>query len=92
MDTMGKLLTIPEVEGMTFDEDAHIYRVDGLEIPSVSAIMEPLSRAKYSGINAKTLEKAAEKGTSAPVCRCSTSRGRRRSTPYAPPGHPGCRT
>ena len=64
MDTTGKLLMIPEVEGMTFDEDAHIYRVDGLEIPSVSAIMEPLSRAEYSGINAKTLEKAAEKGTS----------------------------
>ena len=39
MDTTGKLLMIPEVEGMTFDEDAHIYRVDGLEIPSVSAIM-----------------------------------------------------
>lgn len=64
MDATGRLLTIPEVEGMTFDEESHIYRVDGIEIPSVSAIMEPLSRAKYSGINAKTLEKAAERGTS----------------------------
>lgn len=64
MVTTDKLLTIPEVEGMTFDEDAHIYRVDGLEIPSVSAIMEPLSKAKYRGISAKTLERAAEKGTS----------------------------
>lgn len=64
MDTMDKLLTIPAVEGLTFDEDAHIYRVDGLEVPSVSAIMEPLSRAKYNVINARTLEKAAAKGTS----------------------------
>lgn len=64
MDTMDKVLTIPEVPGLTFDEDSHIYRMDGLEVPSVSAIMEPLSRAKYSGISAKTLANAAEKGTS----------------------------
>lgn len=64
MDTMDRTLAIPAVEGLTFDEDAHIYRMDGLEVPSVSAIMEPLSRAKYDGINTRTLEKAAAKGTS----------------------------
>lgn len=63
MDMTGKVLAIPPVEGLTFDEDSHIYRVNGLEVPSVSAIMEPLSRAKYNGINARTLERAAAKGT-----------------------------
>lgn len=64
MDTTDRVLTISEVEGLTFDEDTHIYRVDGIEVPSVSAVMRPLSNAKYDGISSRTLEKAAAKGTS----------------------------
>ena len=58
-----KITEIPEVAGLEFEEGPHIYRLDGLEIPSVSAVMTPLSNAKYSGINSRTLEKAAGRGT-----------------------------
>ena len=58
-----EIAEIPAVAGLEFDEGPHIYRLDGLEIPSVSAVMTPLSNARYSGINSRTLEKAAERGT-----------------------------
>lgn len=54
---------MPEVPGLEFDEAGHIYRLDGIIIPSVSAVMAPLSKVKYDGINSRTLEKAAGKGT-----------------------------
>lgn len=49
--------------GLTFDEAPHIYRLDGKQIPSVSQIMEPLSKAKYGGIDDAVLNKAANRGT-----------------------------
>lgn len=64
MTDFQKIESIPDVPGLEFEEEKHIYRLDGIEIPSVSSIMAPLSRAKYDGINSKTLEKAASKGTS----------------------------
>lgn len=64
MDSMDRIIEIPEVEGLVFDDPTHTYRLDGLVIPSVSAIMEPLSKAKYSRISEKTLDRAACKGTS----------------------------
>lgn len=54
---------IPQVEGLEFEEETHTYRLDGILIPSVSAIMEPLSRVKYTGISESTLKRAANKGT-----------------------------
>lgn len=63
MDTTDRITEIPEVAGLEFDDPTHTYRLDGLIIPSVSAIMAPLSRAKYSGISERTLERAADKGT-----------------------------
>lgn len=51
------------MEGLTFEDAEHIYRLDGTVIPSVSAILEPLSKVKYEGIATKTLNKAAAKGT-----------------------------
>ena len=63
METREKISTIPEVPGLEFDEAGHIYRLDGIIIPSVSAVMAPLSKVKYDGINSRTLEKAAGKGT-----------------------------
>ena len=47
MDTTDKVLEIPVVEGLEFDDATHTYRLDGLVIPSVSAILGPLSKAKY---------------------------------------------
>lgn len=63
MDTTDKVLEIPVVEGLEFDDATHTYRLDGLVIPSVSAILGPLSKAKYAGISERTMDRAADKGT-----------------------------
>ena len=63
MATTDRLTEIPAVEGLEFDDRTHTYTLDGLVIPSVSAIMEPLSRVKYRGISERTLDRAAGKGT-----------------------------
>jgi hypothetical protein len=54
---------IPQFPELTFDERSHIYRLDGLVVPSVTTIMQPLSRAHYGGIDQDVLERAAERGT-----------------------------
>ena len=64
MDQIGKVLEFPMLSELTFDEVSHIYRLDGIEIPSVSRVMEPLKEANYAGISEKTLRRAADKGTS----------------------------
>lgn len=61
MDTM---VNIPEMPELRFDEKSHIYRLDGVEIPSVSRVMEPLKASSYAGISEKTLARAADKGSS----------------------------
>lgn len=61
MDTMVK---IPEMPELRFDEKSHIYRLDGVEIPSVSRVMEPLKASSYAGVSEKTLARAADKGSS----------------------------
>lgn len=50
-------MPIPHVE---FDPEKHIYRLDGVIIPSVSEIIAPLY--DHSGIPAKHLENARERG------------------------------
>lgn len=61
MDTTVK---VPEMPELRFDEKSHIYRLDGVEIPSVSRVMEPLKASSYAGISEKTLARAADKGSS----------------------------
>lgn len=61
MDTTVKIPDMPELR---FDEKSHIYRLDGVEIPSVSRVMEPLKASSYAGISEKTLARAADKGSS----------------------------
>lgn len=56
-------ITIPNFDELQFDDDKHIYKLNGIEIPSVTTIMKPLSNAEYNGISENTLRKAAEKGT-----------------------------
>lgn len=58
-----KDITIPELPELVFEEEGHIYRLNGFEIPSVSAVMEPLSAARYKGISQLTLDQAAARGT-----------------------------
>lgn len=60
----GEIVKAPELPELEFEENCHIYRLDGAEIPSVSRVMEPLSKANYSGISEKVLDRAASKGTS----------------------------
>lgn len=54
---------VPEMHGLTFEEARHIYRLDGIVIPSVSEIMEPLTAKKYSGVSQAVLDRAAQRGT-----------------------------
>lgn len=47
---------------MVFDEEKHLYYVDGKVVPSVTEILNPLHRS-YGTVNAFTLELAAMRGT-----------------------------
>ena len=49
----------PHIE---LDEERHIYYVDGIEYPSVSEILEPITAPHYRSISAETLRLAAERG------------------------------
>lgn len=53
----------PRYPNLTFDEKSHIYRQDGIEVPSVTKIIEPLSRELYKGISDSVLQNAADRGT-----------------------------
>lgn len=64
MNQTGKAVTVPDFPELTFDDDRHIYRLDGDVIPSVSRIMEPLKNVNYAGVSERTLRNAADKGTS----------------------------
>ncbi len=55
-----QMLDFPE---LTFDEGPHIYRLNGLEVPSVTTLMRPLSAAVYGGIDDSIMERAAVRGT-----------------------------
>ena len=46
-----------------FDPDSHIYLVDGVEVPSVTEILKPLSNRGYAKINQAVLDYAAARGT-----------------------------
>ena len=56
-------IQVPEMPELEFDDQKHIYRLNGVVLPSVSTIIEPLTAIKYQGINSNTLDNAARKGT-----------------------------
>jgi hypothetical protein len=56
-------LVIPSLPELTFDEKAHRYLLNGVEIPSVTSLMGPLSQKEYGEIPQNILTKAADKGT-----------------------------
>jgi gamma-glutamylcyclotransferase (GGCT)/AIG2-like uncharacterized protein YtfP len=48
---------------LEFDESKHIYTLDGVQLPSVTTLMKPLSEAYYGSINEDVLNNAAKRGT-----------------------------
>lgn len=46
-----------------FDEERHIYTVDGKQVPSVTDICNPITSEHYGAINAAILEMASRRGT-----------------------------
>ena len=52
-----------ELNELDFREEGHIYRLNGVIIPSVTTIIEPVSNATYGRIDSFVLAKAASKGT-----------------------------
>jgi hypothetical protein len=50
-------------EGLTFEEKEHIYRLNGVIIPSVTTIMQPLSGKVYGGVDPVKMRAAASRGT-----------------------------
>ena len=54
---------LPELNELSFDEEKHVYTLGTKKLPSVTQIMDPLSKAKYGGITQKVLEAAAFRGT-----------------------------
>ena len=49
--------------GLDFDERSHTYKLNGLVIPSVTTLMNLLSKAEYDGVREGVLENAANRGT-----------------------------
>lgn len=45
-----------------FDEAEHIYLVDGVEVPSVTTILQPLASRAYASVNPSVLEYARNRG------------------------------
>lgn len=50
----------PKIE---FDAEKHIYRVNGVRMPSVTEILEPITAKKYGEISQEVLRMAADRGT-----------------------------
>lgn len=57
------MIKIPDFPELTFTEDSHTYRLNGVEIPSVTTLMKPLSQTIYGSIDTDILAKAAKRGT-----------------------------
>lgn len=57
------MVEIPEFPELTFEENGHIYRLNGLVIPSVTTLMKPLSDDYYRTVNPDVLDRAARRGT-----------------------------
>lgn len=42
---------IPDFPELTFEEKGHTYHLNGLEVPSVTTVMKPLSNDFYSTVD-----------------------------------------
>lgn len=57
------MVTVAQFPELTFEERRHVYKLNGVEIPSVTTIMEPLSDQVYATVNDAVLRKAGDRGT-----------------------------
>ena len=57
------MIEIPKFPELEFEENRHIYKLNGIGIPSVTTIMRPLSESYYGGINEAVMDRAAQRGT-----------------------------
>ena len=57
------MIEIPSFDELTFEEERHVYKLNGIEIPSVTTIMKPLSATLYAGVDDDVLRRAANRGT-----------------------------
>lgn len=57
------MVDIPQFQELTFEENSHTYRLDGMAIPSVTTLMKPLSDDFYHTVDPEVLDKAAKRGT-----------------------------
>ena len=57
---MQKRIAKPKIE---FDEEKHIYTVDGVRMPSVTEILAPITAKTYGEISKEVLRMAADRGT-----------------------------
>lgn len=58
------MIELPKCEELTFDDAIHRYRLNGVMVPSVTQLMEPLSATEYGTVSERVLKQAAERGTS----------------------------
>lgn len=56
-------IEVPSFDELVFEEEKHIYRLNGAYVPAVSTVMKPLSQALYKDVDESILNKAAERGT-----------------------------
>jgi len=57
------MIKLPELPELTFEEREHVYKLRGIEIPSVTTLMKPLSENVYQGIHQNVMANAASRGT-----------------------------
>lgn len=65
---MSTIIIPGDVVRPEFEEERHLYVVNGVQIPSVSALMRPLTELVYGPIDKEVLRAAAEFGTAVHAC------------------------
>ena len=58
------MIQLPEVK-IDFDEESHIYTLNGYRLPSVTQLMRPLTLIAYDGVSLGAMSEAADRGTRA---------------------------
>lgn len=51
------------MDNLEFEEESHVYKLNGRVIPSVTTIMEVMTKQKYDTVNEDIMEQARKKGT-----------------------------
>jgi hypothetical protein len=59
---MNDMIQVPKFPELKFDEHTHAYTLEGVQIPSVTKVMRPLSESYYVGIDGDLLAAAAKRG------------------------------